>query len=145
MTFAMIWRMILAIYLVLNSWSDLRKREVNLPCAILFGVLGMILVLWKRPIKIEDCFGGIMIGVFMLAVARLCGEAVGYGDGIVIVVCGIYLGFLTNFAVLFYAFLLCMPIAGVLLLKKGRKQEIPFVPFLMISYVLLWIGEGRTG
>ena len=66
---------------------------------------------------------------------------VGMGDGILLVVTGVYLGGSENLALFMMGLLLsALWSLGLLLLKKkGRKEEIAFVPFLLLSYFIMLI------
>ena len=68
-------------------------------------------------------------------------EQVGYGDGLLLLTVGIWLGFGQTFGVLTLGLILCSVLCGVLLMrKKIRKQDsIPLVPFLLLGFV------GRCG
>lgn len=51
--------------------------------------------------KIWQAFGGILPGMFLLASAYATRQAIGYGDGLAVCVCGLYLGMGQTFAMLF--------------------------------------------
>ena len=77
----------------------------------------------------DDCF----IGQFVTH------ESIGYGDGCLFVMTGLFLGFWENLVLLLLASVLAGIGAAVLLFfrKKKKKERIPFVPFVFTAYVLL--------
>jgi leader peptidase (prepilin peptidase)/N-methyltransferase len=77
-------------------------------------------------------------GVGCLLVSFLTGEALGYGDGIVVMVCGLSMGFADTVEWLLLGFFLSALWAVYLCVfrKAGRKKEFPFLPFLMGAFVI---------
>ena len=108
-------------------------------------------MLWKCNVWILG--GGIAVGLCFLGISRLTGEGIGYGDSIMILLLGIYLGIWKLLIVLSGAFFL-LALAAVVLLsyysirgkgmaqgtvgmkKISRKYALPFYPFLTCGYIL---------
>ena len=88
--------------------------------------------------------GGASVGVVLLVIGYLTKEKIGYGDGILFVATGIYLGFWNNLILLW----LSTSLAGIygiilmLLKKKKKDSEIPLVPFVLGVYVVTLIFNG---
>ena len=82
-------------------------------------------------------------GLLLLGVARLTGEAVGYGDGWLVMALGIYLGLWRFMEVLAFAWVLLADTLSVCLVKKkwSRKAVLPMTPFLTAGFVILLAGE----
>ena len=70
-------------------------------------------------------------------ISRSTGEAFGYGDSILILVMGSFLGFWNILSVLTAAFLLAAVFSAVMMASRGftRKSAFPFVPFLTAAYL----------
>lgn len=68
-------------------------------------------------------------------------EEVGKGDAVILSTIGIFLGLKKTILVLIYALFSTIIIGGILLLirKKNKKYKIPFVPFILFSYIALCI------
>jgi prepilin signal peptidase PulO-like enzyme (type II secretory pathway) len=81
---------------------------------------------------------GLLPGILFLLFARISKEAIGYGDGFSICMMGIYLEVETLLSVCMCALFLAGIVALVLLVsgKRKGKQEIPFIPFLLLSFLL---------
>ena len=77
------------------------------------------------------------VGAGFLAVSKISGEAMGYGDSILITILGGFLGFWNILSVLTAAFLLAAVFSAVMLVRRGftRKSSFPFVPFLTAAYI----------
>ena len=63
---------------------------------------------------------------------------IGVGDGIVVLISGIYLGVQENCFLLLLALLVSSLYSGILWIVKkvDRKQKIPFIPFLLVGYIM---------
>ena len=81
---------------------------------------------------------GVLPGVCLLLISRLSGDCIGKGDGYLVCISGMALGFKINLSLLFYALFLAGGISAVLLsLRKVKKDtKLPFVPFLLGGYLL---------
>lgn len=84
------------------------------------------------------------LGTFFLAIAVLSKGGMGGGDVKLAFVLGLYLGFPQSILAVFLSFILG-GIAGLILLLKGvgRKEAIPFGPYLALGAVIAFFaGEG---
>ena len=128
--------------LVWNAWQDLRRHEVNIPALGVFaaaGALANFLLKYQNGIQL---FSGIGVGLFVLVSAVVTKGAIGFGDGLLICVTGIYLGGPANLELLMAGLVLCALTlgAGLIFGKAGWKQQFPFVPFLCLAQLgrILW-------
>lgn len=78
-------------------------------------------------------------GAVTLLLAWLTRENIGYGDGLVVLCLGCYLSVWEILDLCMAALMMSGFVALFLLLvkKKNRKTEIPFIPFLQAGYGLL--------
>lgn len=134
------------IYLGFMSLWDIRMKKVPV-LLIGFGIL--MSLFWYLTISVvpgELAVSGAAVGLLFLIIGKATNEALGYGDGLIILILGIYLGFWTLLAVLTGAYFLAAVFAGGILIRKGfGPQEIhrsfPFLPFLAAAYVLVFLME----
>ena len=125
----LICRILFAGYLGVLTVMDLRRKQLNL----VFLLSGFILVaagaLFGRGTHPVLLAAGGGVGIAL-------GEAFGYGDSLLIVIMGSFLGFWDVLSVLTAAFLLAAVYSAAMLVGKrfSRKTAFPFVPFLMIAY-----------
>ncbi len=129
------------IFLLINAWYDIRKRKILLHSIWIFTVLWILFLMFVDKEKILQAFGGILPGMFLLASAYATRQAIGYGDGLAVCVCGLYLGMGQTFAMLFYALLFCSVLSAVMLVCKKRnyKTGVPFVPYLIAGYLCTFL------
>ena len=123
-------------FLGINSWKDIRAREVSLLTIVIFGIVGMVRACFLGNVSVDLVWSACM-GVAVIGLSIISKGAVGMGDGFLL----LSLGTVISFAELLSAFLLGLFFCGfwgilVLLLSgKGKKAEMPFVPFLMLGYI----------
>lgn len=129
------------IFLLINTGYDLKKKEIPVWSILIFGIIGIVLAFLGDIMNPMSYVGGLMIGLLVIGTAAATKETVGYGDGMTIAVCGIYLGFFKTFFVLFYGLLLCLAVSAVLMALKRRtgKTRVPFLPYLLSGYVCLFL------
>ena len=129
------------IFLVLCTVTDLRRKQIWWPFALLFLVGSALIHLLCRDAKGISLLLCLLPGGLLLLTAWLTHEAIGYGDGWVVAACGAALGFQTVLEMLLLALLFAAAWSGILLLKKkaGRGDSFPFVPFLLAAHVCLTV------
>ena len=128
----MIWETGILIFLGVNSWTDIRKREISLIFTGIFAIAGIIWRLSGKGVSVE-----------ILPVAGVGLLFAGMGDCLVLLALGTVMDMGDFFLMLLGAVFSSAVYAGILLviLKKNRNTEIPFVPFLLMGYlggVILW-------
>lgn len=132
-------RIILGSMLVFCSGTDIKKRLVSSTVLVIFAGIGVILnVLFHRG-SLQSMIGGIGLGLIVICISQLTKGGIGLGDGGVLCVMGLYVGFYENLEIFMLA-LFMAAVWGVILIifkKAGRKTELPFIPFLTIAYVIV--------
>ena len=132
----LICRVIFAGYLGVLTVMDIRNKRLNL----LFLLSGFLLMtagfFCTREIHPLLLATGAGVGLVFLLASRVTGESFGYGDSILIMIMGGFLGFWDILSLLTAAFLLAAVFSVIMLVRKkfNRKTAFPFVPFLMIAY-----------
>ncbi len=123
--------------LLINGALDWKKGEISLLSLGGFGVLGVICNLRLGYQSLGSLCGGAAVGIGLLLTAFLSREAVGFGDGLLLCVTGIYLGFWENLRLLLMGTALCALIqgAGLLLRRVRLTDRVPLVPFLLAAFV----------
>lgn len=127
----------LLVYLLFAAGKDIRTRKVSTRLAQ--GAVWAAVLLWIffRPMGLAEWVFGLLPGLFVLLVGCISGEAIGYGDGIVTLVCGLFLGFWGCLQVLVFGLFFSGPVSLYLICsgRAHRKSRIPFVPFLVLGYI----------
>ena len=130
-------KILFAIYLIVLSVMDIRKRKLSL----IFLVSGLLLsaaaCLTGRDNTWFQILGGAAVGSVFIIISRVTEESFGYGDSILILIMGSFLGFWNLIYVLMAAFSLAAVMSVFLLISRkfNRKSSFPFVPFLAAAYI----------
>ncbi len=122
----------------LMAYADWKEQKISLVMLLSGGAAGILVQLAFREQTAAEVICGAGIGGLVLMLALVSREAVGAGDGMILIVAGIILGFWGVLELLMTALLLT-GIAALFLLvvkRKGRAYRLPFVPFLLAAYLL---------
>ena len=84
---------------------------------------------------------GILIGILLLLAGRFCGGCIGTADGIMTAVIGGMIGYQDTLLLLMNG-ILAAAVFSILLIvikKAGRRTTIPFIPFMLLGYIMVLI------
>ena len=125
------------VFLLLNSWQDLKKKEIFLVPTLVFLAAGILLSLLK-VLHGAGLSASFLCGAGGALFSMLSGERIGLGDVLILMTLCLFLNAEEMLIVLSSGSLFCMT-AGVFLLIRtsGREKRIPFIPFLLAGTVLL--------
>ncbi len=124
--------------------EDIKIKRIRLVVVNAFAILGVILHILYQRISWIDMICGALLGVILLIIGYFTKEKIGYGDGLIFVATGIYLGFWNNLILLWLSTTIA-GIYGLILMifkKKKKDNEIPLVPFILGVYVVSLIFNG---
>ena len=125
----------LGIWLGIQSIFDLKYKEIPIGLSILGSLIGIGFCVFEKR-SITDVILSCLPGLFAIAFSWISKEMMGYGDGIVLIVMGIYLPISQMLSIGIQAFTIAGVVALMLLVvfqKKG-KYRLPFIPFLGLAY-----------
>ena len=121
---------------------DLRKKVVPLYMILVMGILAVLHTAVCKSLSWAQLLLGLGIGIFFLAFSKITREAVGYGDSLVLLCLGMFLGGSSLAKMVMAAAIGSSLFAIVVGMVKGwnRKQTLPFIPFVCAGYVgVVWI------
>lgn len=127
----------IGVLLFLCGVQDMRSKKISLWLVLSGAILISLIVINSTTLSIINCLGGLGVGIFVIIISILTEGKIGMGDGLLLCVTGIGLGFWTNLE-LFALALLLAAIVSILLLTfrvADRKKCIPFIPFLFFSFL----------
>lgn len=124
------------VFLAMNSWLDIRRREISLLLTVAYAGCGIIYSILQGR-KIQDVLIPAGIGILFLAAGLISRGAIGAGDCWILLALGALLDTETYIRMLCIGFFLAAFWSGILLVirRKSRKTEIPLVPFLLAGYI----------
>ena len=124
------------VFLAMNSWLDIRRREISLLLTVAYAGCGSIYSILQGR-NIQDVLIPAGIGILFLAAGLISRGAIGAGDCWILLALGALLDTETYIRMLCIGFFLAAFWSGILLVirRKSRKTEIPLVPFLLAGYI----------
>lgn len=124
------------VFLAMNSWLDIRRREISLLLTVVYAGCGIICSILQGR-KIQDVLIPAGIGILFLAAGLISRGAIGAGDCWILLALGALLDTETYIRMLCIGFFLAAFWSGILLVirRKSRKTEIPLMPFLLAGYI----------
>lgn len=129
----------LLIGLALCGWIDWKRQQVYLVIPGIMTVMGLVLHIFLQNHSVMELIAGMFLGGVLLFAAWITGESIGIGDAVIFIMTGSYLGFWDNLCLMTGAFMLAGVTALLLLVlkKKSRKERMPVVPYIFVSYVVM--------
>lgn len=136
--------MVWLIFLAVISWQDYREKKISMPVLAAVACIGTGIQIFEKSAGLGSWIGGIFLGAIMLGAAFLTEESIGYGDGWLILVMGMCLGFWGSLVSMLMAFGASALFGGWLMafrkVKKGYR--IPFAPFLFFGSLVYCLMGG---
>ena len=128
---------IFLVYISVLAVMDFKYRKLPLKTLLSGFFIAAAGCLCGREISPVLLVSGGCIGIIFLLISRASGEAFGYGDSILILILGIFLGFWNIMYLLLGAFSMAAVFSAVMMIKHrfNRKSSFPFVPFLAAAYL----------
>ena len=128
---------ILGIWLGIQGCIDFKYKMIPLWLSVVGAVLGAgFCIMEKRDV--ESILWALVPGILAMIFSKLTNEVMGYGDGITLMVLGVFLPLERIVSIGMLAFVIA-GVAALFLLVVFRKKgsyRIPFVPFLAVAYVM---------
>lgn len=135
------------LFLSLTSFRDLQSRTI--PCRLLAGgaltalLLNLLGICCGRA-GLASLLPALVPGVFYLLMSLISGAQIGWGDGLAVLVLGLFAGFADTVLITAAAQFICAVSAGLMLVMKkaDRNTRIPFLPFLLTAAAGLCVKRG---
>ena len=134
---------VLLVSLFLCAWIDWKTERVSVPLLLLGGMAAVLLHLFAQEESVFYLMTGMSVGIALLLYSLVTHESIGYGDGCLFVMTGLFLGKFGRTLCCFcwHLFLAGNSGSAVLLFffteKRRKKERIPFVPFCIYGVCLL--------
>lgn len=130
-------RIVFALYLVILTVMDLKRRKLKLSVLLAGGIFIPAEVFCSSGVSPVYLAAGGAVGAVFLGISKITEESFGYGDSILILIMGCFIGFWDILTLLMAAFMMAAVFSLVLLIRGRfrRKDSFPFVPFLTAAYI----------
>lgn len=125
------------ILLILASIFDVLYRKIPFLLIICGALIGVMAIFSEYPVE-NELFYALLPGMFLLMIAFLTREKVGYGDGLLILDLGLLEGAGACLEDLLIGLFL-VAIFGITVCFFGRKVRdvmVPFAPFLFVAHII---------
>lgn len=130
----------LILFYGLTSFDDLKTKQVRVFEIVSFAIFGIVLNIVAPLNSMQSIIAAVLVGIVLYIFSILSKEKIGKGDALIVMVSGLYLGF-TNVLILLWISSLLALIFGLITIKKLKvdsNYEIPFVPFLMSGFLIMY-------
>lgn len=132
-----IYRVIVGIVIGIQTYWDIKRKEIPSLVSVVGGGIGIVFcfVLERSG---TDVILSLMPGAFCLLYGGLTREAIGFGDGILLCVMGLFydVEHLLWICMSAWIFVGMVALWLLLIVHKKRDYTIPFVPFLLLGWSL---------
>jgi len=130
-------KILVASMLGISGIIDFKWKKINILLFIPFFLLGIFCNVKYGVISPVSIVAGMGIGILVIGVGMVTQGKIGSGDGVVLIMTGLYLVFYDNLFLLLTATILASVLGALLLLTKrvDKNYEIPFIPFLFLSFL----------
>ena len=131
---------IMLVVLAAFAAYDIKTKTIPV-AAVTIAATGILMYRFCIGTAIAELVIGLVPGVLVLVIAFATKESIGGGDGLVLCMLGLLLGWRQCVAVFGMALVLSAVLAMILLVcrKAGRKTELPFLPCLFGGYLLFYL------
>lgn len=110
--------------------EDIREKKISVDRLLIFALLAVVYRIFMKEFCCQKILEAIFPGIMLLMLSRATKEGVGYGDGITVIVLGLWTGGWFVLQVLGIGILLTGIYAVWSLIRK-KRGVIPFIPFLL--------------
>ncbi len=127
----------LLIYFFFCTISDIRIRKISLIQSLLFFIIGIIIQILQTS-SFSYVILSLIPGLFIMVFSVISSGHIGIGDGIMITMIGLYLGFIEVPIIIFFSCIFVLFYAGMSrFIRKKQFKEVPFAPFLLVSCIII--------
>ena len=130
-------QLLFAVYMIVLMLMDIKWKKLSLAALMSGFIILTAGFLCGRNIHVMLLAAGAGVGIVFMVVSRVTEEAFGYGDSILILIMGGFIGFWNILSLLVAAFSMAALFSIFMLLRKKfhRNSAFPFVPFLTAAYI----------
>lgn len=117
---------------------DIKLKRIPAAGVIMFGLISAVYFVAGKQLNAGKMFLCILPGIVLLILAFMTREKIGYGDGVTVLVLGLFLGEVYCMAVLCLGIMLTGIYSFFRVLKKN-KEPVPLIPFLLAALEVVLI------
>lgn len=118
--------------LAVLAGEDIREKKISVGIVTVFAIAAVLYHLIAGGFSCQKAIIDLMPGGMLVLISLLTRESIGYGDGILVMALGLWVGGVFAMKVT-VAGIMMSGIYGVFCLLKKKFDMIPFVPFLLLG------------
>ena len=125
------------LFLAIAAKRDVKTKDITIGYLVIGITVVLIYQIFWRKLSVLSFVLGIITGGIFLGLSKLTEEGIGYGDSLMILILGAFLGVWKLMLVLMIAFL-GVSIISMIGLHMGvlsRSSKVAFYPYLLAGYV----------
>lgn len=120
------------LFLAVLSAGDVREKKISIYRLAFLALSAMLYRVITGQFSLSEIGWGIFPGCILLLLAFLTREKIGYGDGLTVLVLGLWTGGWFTLATVCVGIMLSGT-WGTVCIFRGRTEPFPFVPFLLLG------------
>lgn len=128
------------VLLAMLAAEDIRERKISVNKLLIFALLAVCYRIFMKELWWQEILGAVSPGIMLLLLSWSTNESIGYGDGMTVVVLGLWMGGWFTLQILGIGILLTGIYAVWRVIRK-KRGVIPFVPFLLAGMEVALIYE----
>ena len=122
------------------SRNDIKEKRIPVQFLLVSGIVALLFLGISGKMTGAYIMRDVGPGLLLLLLSKITREGIGYGDGVVIVLIGLFCGAFFTVRTVGTAFFLS-GIYALVLLWKRQRDTIPFLPFLLIAMEVVLLYE----
>ena len=136
----MITEVVVGMLLGLQSFWDVKRRYIPSYITMVGAFMGAVFSAYEGR-SVRELLMALFPGLAILLLGRITQEAIGYGDGMLIGMLGMFYNLDDVVFICMSAFLCSAGISLMMLVigNKKRTDTLPFVPFLLIGWIIRFL------
>lgn len=118
------------ILLALLAGQDIKEKKISVDKLLVFACMAVLYRIFIKQFFWQEILGCMIPGTILLLLSWVTKEGIGYGDGMAVIVLGLWTGGWFALHVMGLGIMLCGMYAVICLVRK-KRDAIPFIPFLL--------------
>lgn len=118
------------IFLAVLAAQDIKEKKISVDKLIVFAVMAVLYRICIKQFFWQEILGAVIPGGILLLLSGATKEGIGYGDGMAVLVLGLWTGGWFAFHVMGIGIIFSGIYAAVCLVRR-KREAFPFVPFLL--------------
>jgi len=135
--------LILGVLLLFGAVYDIKYKSISIKYIQVFSVIGVLILISQGNLNktfsqyVLELFIAFIPGIVMILLAKISNEQIGYGDGMIVLLIGLFLNIHILVGIILCAVFLAGLMGAILFIFRNRfkTKGIPFLPFIFVSYL----------